>query len=619
MKWTRVVSIAVLQAFVCASLFAANVTKLNKDVFSPLRSPHATQRVTLDIPLSAQATARVEVEEFQVWAPDGKVVIHDGDKVTVQVPPKMRYFRGAVAGDDESFAFFSMDPATGQIAGLVATKNQRYAVSSNRRRVASNPRDAMPGPIEDFIASPDVLDEMAYGSGWDCMVDRAPVRNPLAVIQQATTGLAPQPKAISGTQKHSITIEIETDGELRALAGSDANVTNYVANLTGAASTIYNRDLNTNIVLKAAHVYPNAVSDPWVVTNAFDGLMELGNYYHSASKPAGRTTTAVMMLSGKATFSGIAWVGVIGINDFNQGGFGGPYSWCGSIDPGTALNPDSTQNGVQFGMPLSNYWPLAEFTHELGHNMGGPHTHCVAISGAEATAAGRSFVDVCYSGDGGGCYSGAQSAPPEKGTIMSYCHNLFSSGFPQSRFIFGKSTEVSHHMLDDHLLRAGGPLDGGSNIVACANSVALSAITAPGGVNASTTGNAASVTNAAGQTYEWTITGGTITAGAATNSVTFSAGASGNVVLRVSTYNSARCGVTDTRTVPISSGPPARGNVNGAGGIDGVDAIYLANFLFAAGPNPIGSADVDADTFVSIKDLFYLVNFVFGGGAAPAP
>ena len=71
-------------------------------------------------------------------------------------------------------------------------------------------------------------------------------------------------------------------------------------------------------------------------------------------------------------------------------------------------------------------------------------------------------------------------------------------------------------------------------------------------VCASSVGNMATVTNAsAGSTFAWTITGGTITAGAGTSNITYSANASGNVVIGVTVTSAAGCVGSTNRTLPI--------------------------------------------------------------------
>ncbi|HEX7708835.1 MAG TPA: hypothetical protein VF701_20410 [Thermoanaerobaculia bacterium] len=75
-------------------------------------------------------------------------------------------------------------------------------------------------------------------------------------------------------------------------------------------------------------------------------------------------------------------------------------------------------------------------------------------------------------------------------------------------------------------------------------------------VNHSSTGNNAQVAAQSGASYSWTVLNGTITAGANTNSITFTAGASGTVDIRVIVTRNG-CEASDRRLVPIEAPPPA--------------------------------------------------------------
>jgi DNA/RNA endonuclease G (NUC1) len=69
-------------------------------------------------------------------------------------------------------------------------------------------------------------------------------------------------------------------------------------------------------------------------------------------------------------------------------------------------------------------------------------------------------------------------------------------------------------------------------------------------------GNNASVANAgAGATYTWLITNGTITSGAGTRAIVYTAGASGNVHLGVTVTNASGCTGTASADIAISSAP----------------------------------------------------------------
>jgi hypothetical protein len=591
-------------------LAAATISKLNDDVMAPLRGPVLAKRILLNkVPLYAHGTANIELEEFQVWAPGGKVIVSDGKSVQYLDPPPMRFFRGQVNGDPESFAYFSVDGATGGIYGLVATRDGKFSVSASRRHGVSRDRNANPDHFNDFdyfLTASDESDEMPMtGQTWECGVERLPALPPVnrRILTELDAGGHPiVAQGITGTQSFAMAVEVETDDEFFANAGSSVSTaTTYVTNLTGAVSTIYNRDLHTNVVLQNAHIYSGGPStDPWSATDEFQGLAELGNNYHSTHSSLKRS--AVVMLSGKDIPGGVAWEGSIGRGDGAAnlngiGTFSGAYAWCGGIGKlfgaqglGSVPDPNATSNGTQFGMPgtgvpgaagIQSYWPLAEYAHELGHNLAGHHTHCVIITAGEAAGTNHPtqlFVDMCFTGNvpagqigtgevegnGSHCAVGQNftSAPTEKGTIMSYCHNIFVSGAPQSRFTFGQPAEVSHHELDDYMLNASGPIapNGGSfNIVTAVGTFTMSTITASSSVVANSIGNTASVTTTTGgtPTFAWTITGGTITSATDTASITYTAGASGNVVLRATAYKNfasfpvGGVGITDTKTVTI--------------------------------------------------------------------
>jgi hypothetical protein len=82
-------------------------------------------------------------------------------------------------------------------------------------------------------------------------------------------------------------------------------------------------------------------------------------------------------------------------------------------------------------------------------------------------------------------------------------------------------------------------------------------ITAPASFCASSTGNTASVPDAGpGAAYLWTISGGTITGGQGTRTLTFSAGASGSVVLGVTVTSASGCASPGSLTRPITACGP---------------------------------------------------------------
>ncbi|MBP1771743.1 MAG: hypothetical protein H6P99_906 [Holophagaceae bacterium] len=83
------------------------------------------------------------------------------------------------------------------------------------------------------------------------------------------------------------------------------------------------------------------------------------------------------------------------------------------------------------------------------------------------------------------------------------------------------------------------------------------AITAPALASAGVAGFTASIVPQAGMTYAWGITGGTITAGAATPQITFTAGAAGTLTLTCTVSNAALTTAVGTTTVDVVAAPQA--------------------------------------------------------------
>jgi hypothetical protein len=196
-------------------------------------------------------------------------------------------------------------------------------------------------------------------------------------------------------------------------------------------------------------------------------------------------------------------------------------------------------------------------------------------------------------------------------------------------------------------------------------------ITAPASTTSGSTGNIASVANAGvGATYSWGITGGTITAGAGTNSITFTAGAVGTLILNVTVMTSAGCSDTKSANVNVVANPVSVTSVSPVGGtIAGGSAVTINGTGFNAGATVTfgGSAatnvvvvssikitartpahalgavnvtvtntdttngtlvagylykaqqfDPNNDTTITTGDIFYLINFLYLGGPPPS-
>jgi hypothetical protein len=61
------------------------------------------------------------------------------------------------------------------------------------------------------------------------------------------------------------------------------------------------------------------------------------------------------------------------------------------------------------------------------------------------------------------------------------------------------------------------------------------------------------------------------------------------------------------------------GDANADGNTTIADVVYIVNYLFKSGsePIPLETGDIDGDNLCQIQDAVYLVNYLFKGGSPP--
>ncbi len=552
-----------------------------------------------DIALIDGNPTTLQLERFEVWGPDPQIIVFEKDgKSFHKLPrPETKFYKGIVNGDPSSMVEISVG-TNGRISGVIMAGDRMFTVGRGER----HGKGVRPVHIDDdetavdraaplMIREFDDFDDLIANPGagdWKCNSDAVSVRHVRKAVSDgvaSSVAVAPNGTPASGVS-YSLNLAVETDGELRAAFGSDSALTTYLGDLIAKASVIYQRDLSTTLTIGTTHIWSSSATDPWTVTTASTtpaALAELGNYWHA--NYSGVVRSSVVFLSGKNFGGGVGWEDVLCGADFQcdatgsncgaseyANAWGGAYAFCGSFGGVSVTNPDptATVNGVLYGLPTSNFWPLLEVCHELGHNANGPHTHCVGLTSTQKTTYGvsRNFVDTCFYNEGATCATNGtggigtiSDVPSEKGTIMSYCHNIFSSGFRQSRYCFYRPNEAAEVVLGNSVAKCEAGLD--------PNALSSSSCYFNAGLNQGTTGldatitigsnltcsagKTASVPVNASATFAWQIVGGNITAGATTRQITFTPTAA-SVTVTVTVTNANGCGITNTATTSTQCG-----------------------------------------------------------------
>ncbi len=204
-----------------------------------------------------------------------------------------------------------------------------------------------------------------------------------------------------GTINYETIIAVDTDNEW--MAGKSNNIgtaTAYINSLFVNMNVFFERD--TAMRLLIGDVILRTAADPYPTEpNIVLALTDFGEYWRVNNDPIDRDFA--VLLSGQSigsnSFSGIAWINQYCENGEVQNIGGGQTQTAGSY----SVN--------RIGTNLSTGFTAQFLGHEIGHNLGSPHTHCY-----------NPVVDSCYN-DETNCYAGAVSCPAGgKGTIMSYCH-----------------------------------------------------------------------------------------------------------------------------------------------------------------------------------------------------
>jgi len=329
-----------------------------------------------------EASDPLEFQRVELFAEGARIWVHGPDGV-FEIPPDDRHY--FLASNRTTGVGLAVDIKTGQISG-VAVKGSSKVQLDGQLDVGID--------LQAITEPPG-----ASNSCGTVMGDQEPaalefLKYPIAESQSA----AESGQAIN----YQAVIAIDTDNEWMAGKGNNvATAMTWITDAFLAMNVFFERDVETRLLIGdvTLRLTPDPYTEP---SDRSKQLDEFGEYWRVNMAATDRDFAA--MLSGRdvcsGCFSGIAW-----LNKFCDKG----TQW-GARTPGSY-----SYNAIGSGRSASGI--AIYLGHEIGHNMGSPHTHCYSPA-----------VDQCYKGESG-CYSGATSCPAGgKGTVMSYCHVSGSDG-----------------------------------------------------------------------------------------------------------------------------------------------------------------------------------------------
>ncbi len=397
--WSRLALVAVL----LTGLPAAAEHVVDDRPFRALDGPLVSgAHITME-PLSLDdGTAIVlELTRVEPFTEDAQIVVHgpNGDS-RAPLPPD-RWFTGGVSDVPESFVMLARGRST---RGFIVTGGRVATIGPEKNVYGDGPHGRT------LVSSFDPEGDMPPETRWfTCGTESLPV--PPEPPAPALAGR----RALSTVMYHA-GIAIETDYELYTKKGSSVTaVAQYAGDLFAAISAIYQRDILVTLQVNYLSVWTTP-GDPWVATTSSAALSEFVSYWNTNRNAVPRSLAH--MLSGRNLGGGIAYLNAV------CSSFG--YAVSGSLSGTAPANITTT------------YWDFMCASHETGHNFGSPHTHC--YSPVVDSCCTCSTESQCPGGTGAG------PVPPEKGTIMSYCH-LRPGGYSNVKMYLGVPSETSAAVL----------------------------------------------------------------------------------------------------------------------------------------------------------------------------
>jgi len=311
----------------------------------------------IDLPLGGDETITLEMERFEVVGASARFVVSRAGRTADVAVPGVKLLRGSVLGERGSHAFLALNDAGGGSGSITRGDQRTLHLLTDQHDGAVFGLVVMEGPagLPDFDEFCRVVDERREEGGAAGSAGVNPALGPRLVAV-----------AIDSDESYSDLFYDDVDAALA-----------YIVQLVGAVSDVYLRDQNMRLVLDFARVWPDG-GEPF----AADDLGGFRSYWQENEDTSGLNLVHLLSARRNLSYGGIAYLSdacsgqAYAISAFLLGGFISPL-----------VQPD-----------LGN-WDVVVVAHEMGHNLGTPHTHD-------------------YDPPADQCTSNVE----ERGSIMSYCH-----------------------------------------------------------------------------------------------------------------------------------------------------------------------------------------------------
>lgn len=327
----------------------------------------------LRLQLPSPLNISLDLYKVDIFSATAQIKTSDGQRF--QPNPENIFYRGIINGDPNSLAIVSILKDKIQILYSDESGNKRIQQTHDGSYIAFQDKNILiPNPMNCFVSDTGEISTR---------------NNPSGTSNRLLTGSC-------------VEVYVECDFKSYVDNGSSiANTEAWAAALWNEVKTLY---ANESIPVSVSDVFIYTSSDPFSSLTSTSAIL---NAFVSHIDTLTYNGRLAHFLSTRGLGGGIAYIDVLCSNSLQ----------CAvSTSLSTTIVPFPTFS-----------WNVECVTHEMGHNMGSPHTHACAWNG------NNTAIDGC--GPQAGYSEGCTGPLPTSGTIMSYCHLVsgvginFNNGF----------------------------------------------------------------------------------------------------------------------------------------------------------------------------------------------
>ncbi|MFH2036474.1 MAG: M12 family metallo-peptidase [Candidatus Zixiibacteriota bacterium] len=322
--------------------------------------------VTVAFPISPSEFLNLELERMHIVSEDAEFVIYEKDGNIPISKPEVVTYRGKIAGQPLSDVYLAL---TGQGSGngfITTESGEQYFISQDPMKIGQKDNGGLV-----VIKGTSVGGYPEFKQFCQAIMPEGLEFNEKGIEEWVPASAGPG----------ILNLALECDQAYVDLFSDQDAAVYYAVQVIGAISYIYTRDLDMKLMIKFFRIYPN-YTEPFDINEISTYRQYWWNYEDDSDR-----YNIIHLLSGRRTtsFGGIAYVG------------GTCGNWAWSITAyinGSFIYPLET--------PSVFSWDINCPAHEMGHNMGAPHTHDENWF--------YPTIDDCGNG------------LPGRSTLMSYCH-----------------------------------------------------------------------------------------------------------------------------------------------------------------------------------------------------